>query len=250
MRMPLRRFTLIELLVVIAIIAILAAILLPALNSARERGRSATCVNNSKQIAMALAMYLGTSDDNFPFADPTQWGSYAAPTTKCTGVYWNALLYHANLLDVDKDGTLLRCPTMFAKFTTGSPANYQAGFGHDNFSFGNKQTYAISGAIGADKRVVNNGHDKYNRPAKLSEISSGSTTVMLSEFALDTGSVIKGECSFIYVGDQNPENSYYFFTKKTYTLHGSGFNVSFVDGHVENREPVTLWDTKFFKYRD
>ena len=58
------RFTLIELLVVIAIIAILAAILMPALSSARERGRSASCINNLKQLSIYWNVYAQDNDDN------------------------------------------------------------------------------------------------------------------------------------------------------------------------------------------
>ena len=59
-------FTLIELLVVIAIIAILAAMLLPALNQARERGRSANCVSELKQMGLARTMYANAYNGYFP----------------------------------------------------------------------------------------------------------------------------------------------------------------------------------------
>ena len=59
-------FTLIELLVVIAIIAILAAILFPVFSQAREKARQASCMNNQKQIALAITMFASDNDEMMP----------------------------------------------------------------------------------------------------------------------------------------------------------------------------------------
>lgn len=199
-RVKTKVFTLIELLIVVAMIAILTAMLLPALNTVREKARMIQCASNVKQITFATLGYTNKFDDYLPWIN------------KDKGVVWNSLviaeIFPASNIDTapgkvlqigKKYKKIFQCPSM----KLDSPMHY---------------SYCYNQYMAASYIVA----EGYNPPCiKISRIKRPSLIIMTGDgsksLAPDNWSSLYFGAAWSIAGD----------------LHNGGAEIGYTDGHVE-----------------
>mgnify|MGYP000021280001 FL=1 len=212
-----QEFTLVELLVTIAVIAILAGMLLPALNKARDTAYGASCLSNLKQLGTGMDMYIGDSDDFYPmlrYANPASTADYD------TTIFWGWTLATGKYITA----SLVLCPAR----RNAAENYYSKGLRSKNPT--SRPNYWYATEYGASARVLPD--NILNYKVRKNSLKRPSTTILMAD---SIRKATTGEL-FGYFGIYAPSNFGNLTNGAFWLAHRNNtqVNIVYADGHAGN----------------